>query len=115
MLDFLTNLWDKFSIWFDVRSKPFNVIYQNELPDVFEKKTIYIVGEDENYWCIAMLCPCGCNAIIQLNLLSQTHPKWSFFHTKDATITIMPSIWRNIGCRSHFYIRKGRLVWYKSI
>ena len=114
MLDFFGNLWDLFWGWTGFHSKPFKTIYLNELPDVFEKNTIYIIGEEEYYWCIAMLCPCGCNAVIQLNLLSQVRPRWSFSHNRSATITIMPSVWRNTGCKSHFYVRNGRITWCRK-
>lgn len=114
MIDSLASSWDQFLIWVGIRSKPFKTIYQSELPDVIEKSTIYIVGEKKYYWCIVMLCPCGCNAIIQLNLLPRIHPRWSFFHNKNAAITIRPSIWRNTGCKSHFYVYKNRIIWCKE-
>jgi hypothetical protein len=114
MLDFFGSLRDKFWNWTGFYSKPFKTIYQNELPDSFEKSTIYVIGEKKHYWCIAMLCPCGCNAVIQLNLLPQVSPQWSFFRSRNATITISPSIWRNNGCKSHFYVSNGRIAWYRK-
>jgi hypothetical protein len=114
VLDFFGNLWDQFWGWTGFRSKPFKTIYRNELPDVFEINTIYVIGEGRHYWCITMLCPCGCRAIIQLNLLPQVRPRWSFFHHRNTSITIEPSIWRNKGCKSHFYVRKGRIIWCRK-
>ncbi|MDM9644782.1 DUF6527 family protein [Rhizobium sp. S163] len=25
--------------------------------------------------------------------------------------TLHPSVWRNSGCRSHFWVRRGRIAW----
>jgi hypothetical protein len=47
-------------------------------------------------------CPCGCAAIIQLNLIPGVSPCWSISEN-----TIKPSINRIVGCKSHFSIING--------
>ena len=50
-----------------------------------------------------------------LNLLKDTKPKWDFDFTSKAEINIYPSIWRNIGCKSHFFIKNVKeYVYYKN-
>lgn len=82
-----------------------------EFPDRFEREKIYLAGEGNNLWGAAMVCPCGCGAVIELNLLTQVRPCWSVQQHPDETITLAPSVWRQKGCRSHFLIRRGRIIW----
>ncbi len=32
----------------------------------------------------------------------------------DGAATLLPSVWRTTGCKSHFIIYKGRLIWCSS-
>jgi len=83
--------------------------YKDDPQDVSDR-VIYIVGERQHYWKLCFRCPCGCNEVISLNLLKQANPRWRFI-IRWRRITIYPSIWRKIGCKSHFHIRKGKVDW----
>jgi hypothetical protein len=83
-----------------------------ELPDHLEARVLYLLGECQP-WCAALLCPCGCKEIIQLSLLESDSPSWRLHINARSEPTVDPSIWRKAGCRSHFYIRRGRIAWYK--
>jgi hypothetical protein len=82
-----------------------------EFPDSLKPLTVYLAGELGNLWAAAMLCPCGCGEKIELNLLKQVRPCWSAEQHADRSITLMPSVWRQKGCRSHFFVRRGRIDW----
>jgi Family of unknown function (DUF6527) len=82
-----------------------------EFPDRLEPATLYVAGEDAHPWAAAMLCPCGCGDVIELNLLKQARPCWSVQQNRDGTVTLIPSVWRTKGCRSHFFIRQSRIEW----
>ncbi|WP_436231260.1 DUF6527 family protein [Caballeronia sp. LjRoot29] len=58
-----------------------------------------------------MICPCGCGEVIELNLLKQARPCWSAEEHPDGTISLVPSVWRQRGCRSHFFLRRGGIEW----
>lgn len=58
-----------------------------------------------------MLCPCGCGALLDMNLLHDTLPVWEYTHHQDHTVTLSPSIFRKVGCRSHFWFRESRVYW----
>jgi hypothetical protein len=78
--------------------------------DIPEKPTagiLYLVGEADHVWFVVLSCPCGCGATICLNLLPDDSPRWAL--TEGPTLT--PSIMRTSGCRSHFYIRNGEIIW----
>ncbi|MGO9145122.1 MAG: DUF6527 family protein [Desulfomonilia bacterium] len=84
-----------------------------ELPEQLLPGIVYLVGEAEHFWCAALLCPCGCQAVIQLNLLTSTRPVWQFErHPIMDLPTLSPSIRRTQGCKSHFFLRRGRVHWY---
>ncbi|WP_445731075.1 DUF6527 family protein [Mariniflexile sp.] len=56
-------------------------------------------------------CPCGCQSIINLNLLKETFPCWDFHIRNNSLITLSPSIRRLIGCQSHFFLKNGNVIW----
>jgi hypothetical protein len=52
--------------------------------------------------------------VISLSLISTDNPRWHARLHVDRTVTLSPSIWRTKGCRSHFFIRGGRILWARS-
>jgi hypothetical protein len=94
------------------RNQPdYKGISAKDMPERFEPKTIYVVGDKGHKWVAAFICPCGCGQLIQLNLLKDGDVSWRTSIHKDSSITIRPSIWRITGCRSHFTITRGDLRW----
>jgi len=82
-----------------------------DFPNRLKAATLYVAGEEPYAWGAAMLCPCGCADVIELNLLAQASPCWSVRKNRDGSITLVPSVWRTKGCRSHFLIRGSRIDW----
>jgi len=97
----------------DRKAAQYRPVIVKELPTHLEQQTVYIVGEGRYRWFAALLCPCGCNEIIYLNLRADSHPCW-LIKEHIGTISIEPSIQRLKGCGSHFFIKKGRVQWYRS-
>ena len=91
--------------------KPFRVFFVDEFPDSIRSRAVYVAGENGHPWAASMLCPCGCGDMIQLNLLPQVRPCWKVTTHEDGTVTMAPSIWRQEGCKSHFFVRRGRIDW----
>ncbi len=60
-----------------------------------------------------MVCPCGCRETLFLNLLQDEFPNWKWRIGADGTVTLTPSVWRKIGCKSHFFLREGMIQWCK--
>ena len=83
----------------------------HDLPDVLVPRRIYLVGDESQPWAAALLCPCGCGATIQLSLVSEDSPSWRAKRHFSGSMTLHPSIWRKRDCRSHFFLRRGRIVW----
>ena len=99
---------DKLTKWFE---KKHTFLYVEDIPENVKDKVVYIVGERKHPWLIIFKCPCGCNNLIQLNLLKEASPCWKFQISNKEKITIYPSIWRITGCKSHFFIRKSKIEW----
>ena len=87
---------------------------QDNLPNKIKKKTLYVVVEEDYSEQAAMVCPCGCNNILQMNLLPDERPCWQVQIHPDQTASLHPSVWRKTGCRSHFWFKKGRIKWCKN-
>lgn len=86
----------------------------DDLPDSLAPARLYLIGDPPRPWSAAMLCPCGCAATIQLSLVAKDKPSWQVRRHFYGSVTLRPSIWRTRGCRSHFHLRHGRIVWSRS-
>jgi hypothetical protein len=86
----------------------------DEFPDDPIPYTLYVAGDEHCLWGAAMLCPCGCGDLIQLNLLKEASPYWSVRLSSDRSVSLFPSVWRSKGCRSHFFVRDGRVDWCRG-
>jgi hypothetical protein len=80
-------------------------------PKSIEDHVIYIISSGGHKKWIQLRCPCGCGEIILLNLSSSRRPTWRVRTTYLGRVTISPSIWRTEGCKSHFFIRDGKIDW----
>jgi hypothetical protein len=89
----------------------YGLVPVEDFPPTLKPNRVYVAGEVNNYWGAALLCPCGCGETIQLNLLKDVRPCWNIQKTPKGAVTIFPSIWRQNGCGSHFFVRDGKIVW----
>ena len=93
------------------RKRGITAIQAEELPDSLEENKLYIIGENGFLWYSAMMCPCGCGEILHMGLMPNQKPKWSVIFHKRHVVSLHPSVWRKVGCQSHFWIRRGRIIW----
>ncbi|MGY3858930.1 DUF6527 family protein [Aeromonas hydrophila] len=61
-----------------------------------------------------MVCPCGCGDLIQLSLASNGHPRWVVDEGVRRAASLHPSIHRTAGCRSHFFLKQGKVIWCRD-
>lgn len=106
-----TALWAWFTGLFRRTPRPWRTAVVEDLPEKPLPSTVYLVGEGEYLWFVAFVCPCGCGELVQLNLLPDARPRWSAEQHPDGTVSVSPSVWRVAGCRSHFFLRRGRVEW----
>ena len=90
---------------------PYETVYLDELLDKLKSNAIYLIGENDFLWSAALMCPCGCGSLIQLNLLPEANPCWQVEAHDDDTITLAPSVWSRKSCGSHYFVRRGLIEW----
>lgn len=79
-----------------------------------EANSIVIVGgKDWSKWAL-LKCPCGCGDLITMSLMKSHDPYWRIKLDFLKRVTLSPSVWKNDGCRSHFFIKKGKLSWARE-
>lgn len=57
-------------------------------------------------------CPCGCGDVVVVNLDRSVDRAWRL-RIRSGRVTLMPSVWRTTGCRSHFVLWNNRIWWCK--
>lgn len=89
------------------------ITVESSLPRVLKRHYLYVLTESGAPWQAALVCPCGCKEVLELNLLPDERPRWRYGVDSKGFASVEPSINRRIGCRSHFFLRSGRIVWAK--
>jgi hypothetical protein len=110
-IDWTVRLWHWITSWFRRAPKPLHTVHLEELPEQLGAGAVYVLGEGSHKWFVAMICPCGCGETVQVSLLTEARPRWRLVEHSDGTISLEPSVWRKVGCRSHFFLRRGMIQW----
>lgn len=87
------------------------VIQGDSLPLKLPRRRVILARDDDENWCVGFLCPCGCGRKIELLLIEEAEPRWTLVSDISAPVTLAPSVWLADGCRSHFFVRGGRIRW----
>lgn len=114
MLKFIARI--KNEILFLLGKLDFKHRYMQQRPaaDAIPDRTVIIIGNQQKSKWALLKCPCGCQEVLNLSLMKTVSPNWQTIISKDQRITMEPSLWKSAGCRSHFFIRKGKLIWCKD-
>lgn len=59
---------------------------------------------------VVFQCPCGCGETVSINVDPAAGPSWRV-RINAGDLTLMPSVWRTSGCRSHFILWSSRVWW----
>ncbi|WP_370454954.1 DUF6527 family protein [Hahella sp. KA22] len=78
--------------------------------DIEEKTFYYVTTSGKPKWAL-FLCPCGCGDVITLSLQEVHTPSWKLTKAVSGHPTLQPSVWRDKGCLSHFWLKEGRVFW----
>jgi hypothetical protein len=70
----------------------------------------HVVYSGVDYW-VLFRCPCGCGDLISLTLQKSHNPHWQVSTSHSHRPTLYPSVWRNKGCKSHFWVHDGSINW----
>ena len=86
----------------------------DDVPEPVTPATVYLVGDGPEPWSAVMVCPCGCEATLSLSLIPADSPSWRASVSSAGQLTLHPSVWRKRGCRSHFSVVKGQVIWSRT-
>lgn len=108
---------DELRLWFERQPLPpitFSDLKSIEKPPNNENvkgKTFYCVFSASQPKWVLFRCPCGCGNVITLSLQHSHQPHWILKKSKNNRPLLYPSVWRDTGCLSHFWIQDGRVYW----
>ena len=87
------------------------IVPDNPTSDTVKNNTLYIVGTEEYVKWAYFKCPCGCKETIMLPLNKGQDPSWRVVPDLIGRPNIFPSILKTDGCKSHFWIKRGKAKW----
>lgn len=109
-------LFSKVRSWFSKlfeRPSGYRASFVEDLPKCLDVDRVYVAGVPANAWVAAMLCPCGCGDTLHMNLLKSQRPCWTVSVGEGGAVSFHPSLWRKTNCKSHFFLKKGRVQWVR--
>ncbi len=92
---------------------PYVAAFVEDEPEPLVTSRVYFVGGAEPAYA-SLACPCGCGTALRVNLRPEAEPYWTWDVQRDGAVTLSPSVWRKGGCRSHFFVRRGRVEWCRD-
>lgn len=122
MTVFLIKILNLFLIWFkpvsalnfiERRKEAYLTQWVEDLPDVPDKRTVYITGGRKYPYHAVVPCPLkSCEKMAHLEISRQFKKRWKYKEHTDGTLTLTPSIhMSNSPCGCHYWIRKGCVEW----
>ncbi|RWX40282.1 hypothetical protein EHH54_13175 [Rhizobium leguminosarum] len=99
-------IWDRYG-----PARRIEIFEGDTLPATLPARDLVLMRDDGEDWSVGMRCPCGCGDTIELMVLENAQPRWDVAVDEVGRPTLHPSIWRNAGCQSHFWISRGRIHW----
>lgn len=87
------------------------VIDGDSLPENMPIRSVVLAKDGEEDWCVGFKCPCGCGCTIELLVIKEAKPRWDYSVDENDLPTLHPSVWLQNGCKSHFWLKKGRIIW----
>ncbi|WFU29101.1 DUF6527 family protein [Bradyrhizobium sp. CB1717] len=87
------------------------VVEGDSLPAKLPLRDLVLARDGQEDWSVGLRCPCGCGERLEMMLLEAVKPRWDVMLDDKGRVSLHPSVWLRTGCRSHFWIRNGRIVW----
>ena len=111
MVKLLRKFWWKVLRILGLDKKVYRLSIVDDIPDDIEKFTLYLVKTSGFDHLAVFHCPCECGDSIILNLLGDESPSWALIISGKDLPSLTPSVFRQTGCRSHFFMRNGEIEW----
>src|SRR5689334_15370230 len=104
-------IWSKFLILFKFADYKTLSIVTRSASFSIPPKTVVLIGPPNMPKWAMLQCPCGCKETLTLSLMRKHAPSWEIKRDRWQRISLSPSVWKNDGCKSHFFIKKGKITW----
>lgn len=87
------------------------IVESDSLPRRLPWRDLALARDGVEDWCVGMRCPCGCGRTIELLVIAEAEPRWDISVDSKRRPSLSPSVWLQKGCRSHFWLKAGRVRW----
>jgi hypothetical protein len=87
------------------------VIEGDSIPARLPRRDLILAREKGEDWCVGLRCPCGCGKRLEMMVLAAVRPRWDVEVDERGRPTLHPSVWVGDGCHSHFWVRRGKIIW----
>lgn len=94
-----------------VRRRSIRAVFVDEEPRAPGRNILYVRKGADGPAFGYLACPCGCHATLHLRFTGERRPRWSMSLDWKRRVTLHPSVWRTMDCRSHFFVRAGKIEW----
>lgn len=92
-------------------ARKLTIVNADELPSRLPRRGLVLLRDGGEDWSIAMRCPCGCGQKLELPLILEATPRWDLQVDANGRPSLTPSVWLRDNCRSHFFLRRGKVKW----
>lgn len=92
-------------------ARKLSVIQGDSLPTKMPMRSLVLARDGQEDWCVGFKCPCGCGRTIELLLIEDASPRWDCKLDQKGHPSLHPSVWLKNGCKSHFWLKNGRVQW----
>ena len=93
-------------------ARKLQIVTDDCLPKKLPQRNLILLRDGSDDWCVGMQCPCGCGQRVELPLLVEAKPRWNVYVDAKNRPTLQPSVWVKDGCRSHYFVMEGKVVWF---
>jgi hypothetical protein len=92
-------------------ARKLTIIGGDSLPTKMPIRSLILAKDGQEDWCVGFNCPCGCGHTIELLLIKEASPRWDCELDPQGHPSLHPSVWLKSGCKSHFWLKHGRIHW----
>lgn len=109
-MHWVRDTWQALKAW-AAPTRRVAAVVEGDTPTSLPRRNLVLLTEGGEPWSAVMLCPCGCGQRVELPLLPQVKPRWRLEVDSQGLPTLHPSVWLTCGCKSHFFLLKGKIIW----
>ena len=87
------------------------IVQGDILPEKLPHWNLVVARDGDEDWSVGLWCPCGCGQRLEMMLLKEVKPRWDLSVDRRGRVSLHPSAWPREGCKSHFWVRSGKIIW----